>query len=65
MVCQSRKKLREYALKFIQDTKHIYLIQGNISKKLRKIFSNGSLLSLFVLGKFDQIAMEPRENSQN
>ena len=56
--------MREYTLKSIQDTEHIDLIRINITKKLSELFSNGSLRSLYVLGKFVQTPMESRENSQ-
>ena len=39
--CENSKKLRESTTKFISDTEHIDLSQGNITtKKLRKLFSN-------------------------
>ena len=41
--CPKYKKLREPTLKSIQDTEHIDLSRGNITKKLRELFSNGSL----------------------
>lgn len=47
--CLNFKKLREFALKSIQDTD---LNRGNIIKKFREQFSNGSLRLLCVLGKF-------------
>ena len=50
--CSNLKKLREFALKSIQDTEHIDLNRGNIIKKFRELFSNGSLRLLCVLGKF-------------
>ena len=62
--CQNYKKLRESALESIQDTEHIDLSRENITKKLRELFSNGSLRSLYVLGKFVKTAMESRGNSQ-
>ena len=58
--CQNYKKLRES----IQDTEHIDLSREHIPKKLKKLFSNGSLRSLYVLGKFIQTTMGSRENSQ-
>ena len=60
----NHKKMIEYTLKSIQDTEHIDLIRRNITKKLSELFSNGSLRSLYVLGKFVQTPMESRENSQ-
>ena len=59
------KKLRKSALKSIQHTEHIDLSRRNIIKKFREPFSNRSLHSLFVLGKFVKTAVESRENSQN
>ena len=54
------KLKRESTLKSIQDTDHINLSRGNITKKLRELFSNGSLRSLYVLGKFIQAAIESK-----
>ena len=62
--CTNYKMSRESALKSIQDTEHIDLSPGNITKKLRELFLNGSLRSLYVLGKFLETAMQSRENSQ-
>ena len=62
--CPNYKKLREPTFKSIQHTEHIHLSRGNITKKLKKLFSNGSLWSLYVLGKFVQTKMVSRENSQ-
>ena len=53
---EKKKKLRKSALKSIQDTEHIDLSRGNITKKLRELFSNGSLRSLYILGKFVKTA---------
>ena len=58
--CTNYKMSRESALKSIQDTEHIYLSPGNITKKLRELFLNGSLRSLYVLGKFLETAMQSR-----
>ena len=45
--------------KLDENTKHIDLSWGYITKKLRELFSNGSLrLLLYVLGKFVQTAMK-------
>ena len=59
------KKLRKSPCKSIQDMEHIDLSRGNITKKLRELVSNGSLLSLYVLDEFVQTTMESRENPQN
>ena len=58
--CPNYKKLRKSPFKSIQGTEHIDLSWGNITKKLRELFSNGSIQSLYVLGKFVQTAIESR-----
>ena len=58
------KKLRKSPFKSIQDTEHIDPNRGNITKKLRELFLNVSLRSLYVLRNFVQTTMESRENSQ-
>ena len=63
--CPNYKKLRKSLFTSIQDTEHIDLSRGNITEKLRELFLNGSLRSLYVLGKFVQTSMESRENPQN
>ena len=63
--CPNYEKLRKSSFKSIQDTKRIDLSRGNITEKLRELFSNGSLQSLYVLGKFVQTAMESSEHPQN
>ena len=63
--CPNYEKLRKSPFKSIQDTEHIYLNRGNITKKLRKLFSNGSLRLLYVLGKFVQTTIESGENRKN
>ena len=62
--CPNYKKLRKCPFKSIQDTEHIDLSQGHITKKLGELFSNGLLQSLYVLGKFVQSVMESREKPQ-
>ena len=57
--------MRKSPFKSIQDTEHTDLSRGYITKKLRDLFSNGSLRSLYVLGKFVQTAIESREKAQN
>ena len=54
------KKLKESTLEHIEDTEHTYLSRNNITKKLR----DGSLRSLYLLGKFVQTVIDSRENSQ-
>ena len=49
----------------MQDTERIDLSWGYITKKLRERLLNGSLRSLYLLGKFVQTAMESREKPQN
>ena len=63
--CPNYKKLRKSALKFIQDTENFNLSRGIITKKIKAPFSNRSLQSLFVLGKFVKTAMESRESPRN
>ena len=46
--CPNYKKLRKFGLKSIGDTENIDLSLGNIMKKLRELFSNGSLRSFYV-----------------
>ena len=60
--CPNYKKLRKSVLKFIQDTEHFDLSRGIITKKIKEPFSNRSLQSLFVLGKFVKTAVESRES---
>ena len=48
--CPNYEKLRESTPKSIQDTEHIDLIRGNIKRKLRELFSNGSPQSLYTEG---------------
>ena len=45
--CPNYKKLRKSKLKSIQDTEHIDLSRGNITKTLREPFSNRSLQWFF------------------
>ena len=63
--CPNYEKLRKSLFKSIQDTERIDLSRGNITEKLRELFSNGSLQSLYVLSKFVQTAMESSEHPQN
>ena len=56
--CPNYNKFRKSPFKSIQDTEQTDLSRGNITKKLRQLFLNGSLQSLYVLGKFVQIAMK-------
>ena len=59
------KNLRKSPFKSNQDTEHIDLSWGNITKKWRELFSNGLLQLLYVLGKFIQTATASRENTQD
>ena len=54
--CPNYKMLRKSPFKFIQYTEYIDLSRGNIAKKLRELFSNGSRRLLYVLGKFFRTA---------
>ena len=48
MDCQNYKKLRKSSFKSMQDTERINLSRGNITKKLRELFANGSLRSFYL-----------------
>lgn len=61
--CDSFSELRKSTLQEIKESENIDLSKGNPIKKLRDLFSQGSLHSLHVLGKFIKVSLEEREKS--